>query len=830
MTSRVESSDKTSGTTHRRSPASLQSKLLSLLVAILVPVLLVQAGIYYRSFQRERAGVIRANLELARAVARLFEEFVRDVLRQERALGIALAFPGGLSAEQLDRLLNEISSEYPALGAIHWVDPRGLITVSTETTAIGLDLGDRSYVQEILADKNWAMSDLSLSKVTGQPNFSISQGIRDETGNLLGIVVAAVLPERLNDILAMELSGAGTIFILDRNGNPVCHYPKIEWTLEDGDWGMISPLIHDALLGKEIPGALFISFDDREQIIALTPIRSVGWVAGVGRSRGEVMAPVISDLLLKAGLFFLVVLAVSLLGLAICRRIVVPIRELRQHALALGQGELQHPVVIGGSAELQDLADGFNLMAAEIRLRQEKLESIAQECAQLVIQMKRLVHVSTQMLAETTPEGLLRSVVQAARDLTGARLGTSGHGYREGVFRVGYTSRADHAPPCPPGEVFRIAKGGVYLELIEKGEILRLTDQELRNHRLWWGLPEGHTPLRGLLGSPLKGHDGRCSGLIMVSDKNEGDFTAEDETLLAQLASIASLGLQHIEARRDAETMAAEAQAAQGAVHKAHDELESRVQERTAQLVQLNKNLEAEIAERERIEHSLLEKQEALRQSEKLLRTVLDTLPVGVAVVDRTGRIIMGNPAAEQIWAGLRDVSLEDYGEYKGWRPDTGKRIEAGEWALARALRTGETSINEVVDIECFDGTRKTIFNSAAPIRDDKQEIIGAIVVNQDITEQKLAEEKIGKAEAMLKTVFNGISEPLIMLDKKLSLTMINEAACKYYRIKNAEAMLGKPCYEITMGVCAPCDRLPDQFSHCRGRRGNLRTKRTVRS
>lgn len=71
--------------------------------------------------------------------------------------------------------------------------------------------------------------------------------------------------------------------------------------------------------------------------------------------------------------------------------------------------------------------------------------------------------------------------------------------------------------------------------------------------------------------------------------------------------------------------------------------------------------------------------EEALRHNEQLLRLVLDTLPVGVWITDRQGQILMGNPAAQQIWEGARYVGINHYGEYKGWWADTGKRIEAEE-------------------------------------------------------------------------------------------------------------------------------------------------------
>jgi signal transduction histidine kinase len=94
-----------------------------------------------------------------------------------------------------------------------------------------------------------------------------------------------------------------------------------------------------------------------------------------------------------------------------------------------------------------------------------------------------------------------------------------------------------------------IERGGVYLDLVEGRETIRLTDPELRAHARWWGLPPGHVPLRGLLGVRLGDARGAVSGILLVTDREEGDFTAEDESLLRQLGAIASLALRHVEAR-----------------------------------------------------------------------------------------------------------------------------------------------------------------------------------------------------------------------------------------------------------------------------------------
>jgi PAS domain S-box-containing protein len=153
--------------------------------------------------------------------------------------------------------------------------------------------------------------------------------------------------------------------------------------------------------------------------------------------------------------------------------------------------------------------------------------------------------------------------------------------------------------------------------------------------------------------------------------------------------------------------------------------------------------------------------EEALRQQEALLRTVLNTLPVGVWVADAQGAIRTGNEAGRRIWGGARTIEPEQYGECKGWWHDTGKPIAAHEWALVRAIGKGDTALEEVIDIECFDGTRKTILNSAIPLRDDDDRITGAIIVNQDITERIAAEVALLQSNADLEQFAYSVSHDM---------------------------------------------------------------------
>ena len=132
--------------------------------------------------------------------------------------------------------------------------------------------------------------------------------------------------------------------------------------------------------------------------------------------------------------------------------------------------------------------------------------------------------------------------------------------------------------------------------------------------------------------------------------------------------------------------------------------------------------------------------EQSLRDNEALLSTVLETLPVGVWIIDKEGSIVHCNPAGEKIWEGSRYVGIDRYGEYKGFWIHSGKTIRPEEWAGARAIREGETTLDEEIEIECFDGSRKVVLNSAVPTFNAEKKITGAVVIEQDITGRRAVE------------------------------------------------------------------------------------------
>jgi PAS domain S-box-containing protein len=208
---------------------------------------------------------------------------------------------------------------------------------------------------------------------------------------------------------------------------------------------------------------------------------------------------------------------------------------------------------------------------------------------------------------------------------------------------------------------------------------------------------------------------------------------------------------------------------AEDEIRKLNEELNQRVQERTRKLEKAIYEVDQECAEKIRTG-------ESLKKSEILLQKVMENMPVGVWIVDHNGKVISGNRASQEIWCGARHVDIEQYSEYKGWRVDTGKLIKPHEWGAARAVTKGEISLNEEIEIECFDGAHKFILNSAVPLINEAGNITGAIIVNQDITELKQAERKRLDDALYARSLIEASLDPLVTISSEGKIMDVNKA------------------------------------------------------
>ncbi|HUH78441.1 MAG TPA: PAS domain S-box protein [Methanoregula sp.] len=146
-------------------------------------------------------------------------------------------------------------------------------------------------------------------------------------------------------------------------------------------------------------------------------------------------------------------------------------------------------------------------------------------------------------------------------------------------------------------------------------------------------------------------------------------------------------------------------------------------------------------AMRTREAHAIAE--EALHESEMFYRTVINTLPVGIAVVDTDDKLAFLSPkTCEMLHLPASEDGLgTSFSRYL--------RAQPAE-ATVKNFRQLQKKSGAGAPAECSvtraDGSSFWAELRSASLRNSVEEVIGTLVVTQDITERKVAAEKIRKA------------------------------------------------------------------------------------
>ena len=204
------------------------------------------------------------------------------------------------------------------------------------------------------------------------------------------------------------------------------------------------------------------------------------------------------------------------------------------------------------------------------------------------------------------------------------------------------------------------------------------------------------------------------------------------------------------QAFREFEERAARRRAEQ-ALQKAHNELEIRVKERTAEL----------------------------QASEERTRTIVDTAADGIITIDEKGNVesvnnsaekIFGYSAKEMLGQNIKILMPEPYhGDHDGY--------------LTNFLNTGKKKIIGIgreVNGRRKDGSTFPMDIAVSEMRIGEQQMFTGIV--RDITERKRAEEAVQESAKRLSHILESAMDAIITIDENQHILLFNEAAVKILR------------------------------------------------
>ncbi|MFZ3166681.1 MAG: PAS domain S-box protein [Candidatus Methanoperedens sp.] len=185
-----------------------------------------------------------------------------------------------------------------------------------------------------------------------------------------------------------------------------------------------------------------------------------------------------------------------------------------------------------------------------------------------------------------------------------------------------------------------------------------------------------------------------------------------------------------------------------------------------------------------------------LKESEEWLATTLRSIGEAVITADKDGLITFMNPAAEGLtgWKPKEVINKKLTDVFKIINRDTRLPIEN---PVTRVLSEGITARLASHTILIRNGTEILIDDSAAPIKDDKGDNIGVVLVFRDITEHNRAEEKLMESEETFRTLVSASPDAVTTADLEGKVTFASEQTARLFGFASPEEVIGKSVFEF---------------------------------
>jgi PAS domain S-box-containing protein len=213
------------------------------------------------------------------------------------------------------------------------------------------------------------------------------------------------------------------------------------------------------------------------------------------------------------------------------------------------------------------------------------------------------------------------------------------------------------------------------------------------------------------------------------------------------------------------------------------------------ELKQRVKELEKEATNHKRFE-------EALWDSEERYKTIFETVPASIVVIDKQGKIVDINPNHVNHIGKGKTTKQSYIGKNIITHPSI---VQAGLSNTYKRLLEGKAFEITGVYFPTLTGGADGYFNvKGVPlIKDD--EVIGAITTHEDITERTRSMNALRVSEGKLNAMLQSIGDHMSLMDEDLNIIWANNTGKEIF----GNDIRGKKCYEVHHQRKEPCEPYP---------------------
>jgi nitrate/nitrite-specific signal transduction histidine kinase len=502
---------------------------------ILVAVALVTLTAYQRVTEDL---VIERNQELTRLSTGEFAAGLRDytdLLRDYTGLLAELARTAYLyennPVAQREALSRARSRFWVFDGGVLIINSRGTVVAAEpdRPDALSQDWSSRSYFRQMLRSPDPTFSNIEADGQSAADVIVVAAPIKGDQDQFLGIMAgmfrlgATAINPFYGDIAKLRIANTGNAYLVDGNGRLIYHSDASRIGDDLSEQEVVQRVLHG-----EVGALRTRDLDGREIVASFSPVPGTSWGLVTEESWAALIRPSQGY---QRFLLLLVVLGVVIPTLMVAvgvRRITKPIADLIGAAQEVAGGNFSQVIDAQTGDEVEELAEQFNLMAAQLQQSYAELErGVAARTNELA--------ALNAIAAVVSQSSDLQEVLNAALDQTLEVMETEAGG----IYLLGKDAQvltlAVHRGFGPEfgakidrlriGEGFsgRVAESGQPLVAADVSTDPRLTRMVVRE--------EG---LRSLASVPLSSK-GKVLGTLFTVTRGYREFTEGDVRLLTSI-------------------------------------------------------------------------------------------------------------------------------------------------------------------------------------------------------------------------------------------------------------------------------------------------------
>jgi PAS domain S-box-containing protein len=519
-------------TMRRLSFASLRMRLVFLVLVAVIPALglTLYSGVEQR---REALGHVQNDaLNLARHAAAIQGNLVDNARHILFALS-QLFLVGPHDPTAYSAIFANLLKQSESYSNFVAAKPDGSVLVSALPLTRPMDIADRPYFQRLLQTREFTIGEYQMGRASGKAAIAFAYPVFDDTGGLQVVLATALNLGWLNQFMAnSELPAGATCTVIDRNGVILARYPDSQ---EFVGKAMPEEPLTKAMLAQGEGTAEAVGMDGVLRFYGFTPLEntSKSVFVRVGIPKQIAFAGANRKLARNIGLLGIAALlaftAAWFVGdIFILRRL----NRLMGAARQVADGNLHIPLgppYRGG--ELGELAMTFDKMAAVILTRETETQQRSSEIAALLESARAILEYRQFKYSA-------RRIFDSCRSVIGATAGyvalLSEDGTENKVLFLdsgGDRCKVDPKLPMPirglHEEAYRSGKA-VYCNDFSRSEWVKL-------------MPQGHADLENVMFAPLVIEE-KAVGLLGLANK-PGGFTENDAHLSSAFGELAAIAL-----------------------------------------------------------------------------------------------------------------------------------------------------------------------------------------------------------------------------------------------------------------------------------------------